>query len=118
MNHPIKTTFAGDRHPITGADMNPKAKTLDADTLTICNDPLPASRARPGGKYDELLKNMKVGQCIKCAPDDIGTISSALRKWIDQHNIKATTRSMKNYGDGMGRVWMIALPPQALKRAA
>lgn len=118
MNQPVKTTFVNNRHPITGAIMHPKAQPLDIDKLTICNDPLPVHRARPGGKYDELLKNIKVGQCIKCAPDDIGTISSALRKWIDQHNIKATTRSMKNYGDGMGRVWMVALPAKALKVAA
>jgi len=120
--HNAKTIFAGNRHPITGASMTPKkapAVFVDPEQLSICNDPLPNHRAKPGGKYDEILKNLKVGQCIKCPPADVGKITGALRKFIGEGgDVKGAIRSMSNYGDGMGRVWLVALPAKTPKAAA
>lgn len=87
-----------------------RAKTstpADLSQITVCDDPLPNHRALPCGKYDAILAKLKVGQGIKCPPADVGKVSSAMRKWIATNKINATVRSMSNYGDGMGRVWML-----------
>ena len=93
-------------------------KPTDPDTLEICNDPLPAHRASPGNKYAAILLVLKIGQAIKCKPEEVGRVSGAMRKHIDAHKIKATVRSSKNYGDGKGRVWMLAIEDAALQRRA
>jgi len=107
--------------PLTGATMKPKnAKVDHVDTskIEICSDPLPESRALPGSKYEAVFKGLKMGQSLKCQPDDVGKVSAALRKWIELNHLQGNVRSMKDYGDGMGRVWMLALPAKALKVAA
>ncbi len=119
--HNAKTTFAGNRHPITGASMKPKkapAEFVDPNKISICDDPLPSHRASPGSKYDNILKKLKPGQCIKCPPSDVGRITGALRKHIGTGEVKGAIRSTTDYGDGMGRVWLVALPAKALKAAA
>ena len=90
---------------------------VDAGKLSICDDPLPNHRALPGGKYDNLLKKIKVGQCIKCPTDDVAKVCGAMRKLVSTHNIKGSVRSMTDYGDGFGRVWLVAQPAKALKAA-
>ena len=92
-------------------------KPTDPSTLTICNDPIPSHRASPGNKYEAVLKTMKIGQCIKCLPEEVGRIQGAMRKYIELHKINATVRTIKNYGDGFGRVWMLAVEKK-LKVAA
>lgn len=83
-------------------------KPTDPSTLEICNDPIPTHRASCGNKYAELLKKLKPGQCIKCRPEEVGRVQGAMRKYIEANKIDATVRTIKNYGDGKGRVWMMA----------
>ena len=118
--HTVKTTFANNRHPLTGVNMSAKSKpTLAAlESLEICDDPLPTHRTLPTGKYDTLLLTLKPGKAIKCKTDDVGKVAAALRKLIDNGKVKGAVRTMANYGDGMGRVWLVALPAKALKVAA
>ena len=87
------------------------AKPTDPDTLVICNDPLPTGRASPGFKYAGLFSGMQVGQCVKCRPNEIGRVAGALKKWLSMKPQGGAVRSIKDYGDGMGRVWWIAGQP-------
>ena len=91
------------------------ARRTDPATIEICDDPIPSHRASCGNKYEAILSNLKVGQAIKCQPSEVGRMSGALRKWVAEKNIKGAVRSMKDYGDGKGRVWLIALPKKVVK---
>ena len=79
---------------------------VDPSKLEITSDPLPAGRAR-ANKYADLMAKLKPGQCIKCAPNHVGQVSNALRKHIIEKELPCQVRSTKNYGDGMGRVWLM-----------
>lgn len=96
--------------PMTKQPSNP----INPDTLEVCSDPLPAGRASPGFKYEKVFAGMTMGQCVKCKPDEVGRVSGSLKKWISMNSRVGMVRSMKNYGDGMGRVWWI--PGQAVTR--
>lgn len=85
-------------------------KRTDPATITICDDQIPSHRASCGNKYEPILSKLKIGQAIKCEPNEVGRMGGALRKWIVDKNIKGTVRSMRDYGDGKGRVWLVALP--------
>lgn len=78
------------------------------DTLEICDDPLPSHRASAGNKYEPTLKKLKLGQAIKCLPAEVGRVAGAMRKYIENNKIQANVRTIKDYGDGFGRVWMLA----------
>lgn len=93
------------------------AKQIDPALLEICNDPIPSHRASPGNKYEAVLKTMKIGQCIKCPPEAVGSVAGAVRKWITVNKLPATVKSMTNFGDGSGRVWMLGVEKK-LKVAA
>lgn len=82
-------------------------KPTDPATLQICNDPLPAGRASPEPKYDAVFSKLAVGQSIKCQPEEIGRIAGALKKWVATQPGGGMVRSVKNYGDGLGRVWWL-----------
>ena len=87
-------------------------KRTDPSTLVICDDPLPTHRAVYGNKYAPIFKTMKLGQAIKCTPSEVGPIALALRKFVEVNKLKAKIASTKDYGDGMGRVWLIAEKPE------
>ena len=88
------------------------AKPTNPETLQICDDPMPASRVHTGKKYEALFAKMTLGQSIKCAPSEVGQVSGAMRKFLERNpSIKAVVRTVKNYGDGKGRVWMLAAKP-------
>lgn len=93
-------------------------KLTNPRTLEICDDPLPAARASCGNKYEPIFKAMKLGQAIKCQPTEIGRLGGALRKYVEVHKIKANVKTIKDYGDGRGRVWLLALPEAKAKLAA
>ena len=92
-----------------------KAKFTSPANMVICNDPIPTHRASPGSKYEPLLSALKIGQAIKCEPGDYLQLVNGLRSWIKRKQIKGTVRSMSNYGDGMARVWLVALPAKSLR---
>lgn len=85
---------------------------FDLSKCEITSDPLPVSRTLPEGKYKSIFDNLKPGQCLKIPAAEIGRVSNALRKHIETHldKSKFAVRSVKNYGDGMARVWLIELP--------
>lgn len=99
----------GAHRPFHKATMTKQpAKLIDPDTLQICDDPLPGCRAKKGRKYADLFKGLQHGKAVKCKPQQVGQISGALRKWIEDGHTTGLVRSMRDYGDGMGRVWLIA----------
>ena len=95
-----------------------KIRYVDATNLVICDDPLPLGRSIVEGKYDEKFKAMKIGQAVKCLPAAVGLTQNAMRKFIKVRGLKGVVvRTCKDYGDGLGRVWMLAEPVKALKVA-
>lgn len=100
-----KTTFIGKTNPFTGAPMRP-VDHVDPDSLAITNDPLPAGRAKTN-KYSAVLDKLKPGQCIKCKAEHVGAVASAVKKHIENNRLDCTVRLTKNYGDGLGRVWLM-----------
>lgn len=113
MSAVIQTKFAG-RNPFQQKQKKPRAepKAVDLDSIQVANDPLPAGRAKATEyKYDHLFSGMKVGQCLKCDPADVGKISHAMSVWIKRNQLKDhVVRSTRKYEtDGLGRVWLIKL---------
>lgn len=92
-------------------------KPTDPSTLEICNDPLPSHRASCGNKYEATIKAMKMGQAIKCLPSEVGRVAGALRKFVENTKIAANVRTIKDYGDGKGRVWLMAAEPAPVVKA-
>ena len=84
-----------------------KPPPLDPATLVICNDPIPAHRASPKNKYHAIFNGMKPGQALKCEPYNVNRVANALRKHIETKALKCVARSITDYGDGMGRVWLM-----------
>ncbi len=80
-------------------------------TFEICSDPIMQKRA-PSGVYAKALASMKPGDCIKCSTEDVGKISNAMRDLVAGNKAMAglCIRETKDYGDGMGRVWLIKKP--------
>ncbi|MFG5778241.1 hypothetical protein ACFIQF_14325 [Comamonas sp. J-3] len=95
-------------------------RQIDPDLLEIGNDPFTGKRAPPEGKYDALFRRLRVGQCIRCEPQEAGPLSNALRQWIqsrkrdDELEVRVQSRY---HTDGRGRVWLLA-KEQQLKKAA
>ena len=85
---------------------------FDPSSLQICNDPIPAHRSVKEGKYKAIFDKLKVGQAIKVPSANAQTVATALRKEV---NGKYAVKSMHNYGDGMGRVWLLEWPKKQLK---
>jgi hypothetical protein len=88
-------------------------RLTDPADLVIGNDPLPTFRTAPGNKYADLLTRLKVGQCIKCQPAEVGKVSRALRKWVRDKGLKAAVRTCTNYEptapkEPKGRVFLVA----------
>lgn len=84
---------------------------IDAgEELVITNDPPPRTTLGPrSSKYVDRFEKMKVGQSLACSKEKTGVVASAMRTWL-----KRTGRddlsvvSMSDYGDGKGRVWLVA----------
>lgn len=110
IGHNIKTALRHGPHRPFGITPMTKQpiKPTDPSTLQICDDPLPAHRYS-SKKYDDVLSQMKIGQCLKCKLDEVERISGAVRNFIKEKKLKAKVCSVKDYGDGFGRVWMLPL---------
>lgn len=119
----IASTIKNPRHfdanrPFGAAPMTRQpTRHTDPSTIEICDDPIPGSRASCGNKYEAIFSNLKIGQALKCQPIEVNRMSNGLRKWIQDKGIQGAVRSMKDYGDGKGRVWLLAVaePKAALK---
>jgi hypothetical protein len=81
---------------------------VDPATLTIANDPIPASRAAPEAKYEGVFSRLKPGQCIVCESKDAAKIGHALNTWLERRKKSGDVRTTTNYpADGKGRVWLL-----------
>lgn len=92
---------------------------VDMVDFVICNDPLPKGRPLvKGGKYDDLFQQLGRGQAIKCPPGSVAAVQHSLRKWIRVQRVpNVMVKTCKNYGDGLGRVWLLAAPGAAAPKA-
>jgi len=98
----------GAHRPFHKAHMTKQpVKPTDPDTLQICSDPMPKHRASAVNKYEKTFAAMKMGQSVKCKPNETGRISGAMRNYIKAKKLNAICKTMKTYDDGMGRVWML-----------
>lgn len=94
----------------------PRAKPVkmikvDVANLQVTDDKPVLTRVKQGNKYQALFDSMKPGQCIKCQPEEVMTVSQALRKWILEYKdiTKLRVKAVKQYPeDGLGRVWLLA----------
>ena len=100
--------------PATVAIGRKPAAYTNLDLLEICDDPLMGVRALPDLKYQAVFEKLKPGQCIKCAPDDVGKIAGGLRKHFERNNITDKVKTTSCYeADGLGRVWWVAAKKSA-----
>lgn len=77
------------------------------DALEITNDPV-ISRMRFGSRYDAIFERLKVGQALKVPSAATSSVSDSLDRWIRRNGkTDLTTRRVSDYGDGMGRVWLV-----------
>lgn len=84
---------------------------IDHTGFVICDDPLPTGRPLGMGKYDDLFQQLGRGQAIKCPPEAVASVQHALRKWVKAQNVtQVLIKTCKDYGDGLGRVWLLAEP--------
>jgi len=84
------------------------AQWVDLSALEICDSPLSVARALPVSKYEDVLRRMKPGQCIKCKPAEVGPVASSLRSFFSRNGIVAKIRTTLRYEtDGLGRVWWV-----------
>lgn len=119
----MNTKFAGN-NPFTGEPSKPAAQKpsrfLDVATLVITNDVLPIGRVKnTQNKYGEVFSALKVGQCIKCQPEDVSKLAHALNTWLERHGKTNAVRSCKHYdSDQLGRIWLLEPVKHALKVAA
>lgn len=127
------TTFVNGINPWTQAKQPtrttkmPKKPTtstrrVDPATLEIADDPLPSVRLITN-KYWPIFGKMKVGQNIRCRPDEVQPVANALRKFVEMHKIAhkgnpARVISQYNAPDGIGRVWLAEGEAPSKKKAA
>ena len=99
-----------------------KYAQLDPKTIELCSDPVTLFRKPQVSKFDALFKKMTPGNCLRILPKQAAYINVALRKYIARNNLPYTTKQTTQYpgdtSDTCGRVWLMAAPKPALKRAA
>ena len=116
-----KTSFANGINPFHAPPVKPATqpkakkqprKPIDLTLLSLCSDPIPEHRRVENkmSKYAPLLKRMHAGECIKCPSNQVTTIVKSIVRVARRHYPNHELRSMSNYGDGMGRVWMLPKP--------
>jgi hypothetical protein len=102
-----KTKFAGSKNPFTGES---KLKRVDADLISITNDPMPERRVRDS-KYDHLFASLKPGQSLRVPSASVSSVSQGVRKWLEKNGTDSVGRvkAAVNYpGDaGFGRIWLV-----------
>ena len=52
----------------------------------------------------------EIAQCIKCPSSDVNRLANAIKKHVERKHPTCMVRSMQDYGDGLGRVWMLPRP--------
>ena len=93
-------------------------QAINTTELSICDDPVTGSRPVVGTKYGAILAALKPGQAIKCPTAAVGHLCGAMRKNISTKGLTHIVRSTRDYGDGMGRVWMLEAPKAPAAKTA
>ena len=111
------TTTDAMTKPTSAKPAKPRAtrEYIDPEALVVCDDPMPSGRAAPD-KYAAVFDQLKLGQCVKCKPEQVSLISGAMRKWAKQRGKACIVRMTARYPkDGQGRVWLLADPKAKAK---
>lgn len=109
----MQTKFADNKNPWTNKKMSKAnrpikpAEPTDISALSICNDPPPAARQNPEGKYTQIFDQLKPNQRLKCPSGSAGRIGQQLRKYLEKKGIAGNVKTTESYGDGHGGVWII-----------
>lgn len=90
------------------------AQEIDPDHLIVeHNVPVPKRMTAGSNKYAKVFAALRPGSCIKCMPDEVPVIATALRKSIESNQFAVladcTVASRRNCADGtgmVGRVWV------------
>lgn len=88
-----------------------RAEPVCVDELVVCDDPPPRTTlGQRASKYAERFEKLKVGQSLKCDTKNVTIVAGAMRAWLkrsgrDGHQAVV---SVSDYGDGKGRVWLVA----------
>jgi hypothetical protein len=89
-------------------------EAISVTDLSLVNDKIPQSKRQPGSKYHALFNDcIKTGKAIKTPAGAASTISNIARTWLRRQGLEATIRSVGNFGDGSGRVWITATEKRA-----
>ena len=83
------------------------SKEFAPEALLIVNDAPRAVRVQKEHKYDQTFAAMRHGQAIKCSRADLASIASAMRRYVVRTGADAHVKTAPDYGDGMGRVWLM-----------
>lgn len=78
-----------------------------SDSYAIVRDSPDKTRSGRAKKYAKTFATMEFGDAVKCRPDEVASIASALRRFIVDNKLVAHVKSVSDYGDKMGRVWML-----------
>jgi hypothetical protein len=77
----------------------------------IDTTPFPAQRL-VSSKYDETFSALRLGQCIKTEPENVGKVCAAMKKWLERKGrADAVVRIVRRMDDGYGRVYMMPKKP-------
>lgn len=97
------------------------ASLISIEGLSFSDDPIPAHRKIVGSKYDEFFSGVKVGgPAIKCPGGTAAAkLATSLRKYVERRGMQCDIKTMSDYGDGFGRVWLLEKKESPkLRRAA
>lgn len=82
--------------------------TIDTSTIVIEDTPYGVV----DNPYAPIFDKLKVGQCVRCNPDDINRVYWAMYKWVNASSYAETRmiRRKKKCDDGYARIWLLPKP--------
>lgn len=102
MNNIIQTKFVG-KNPFKKKVL---AKEVDVSTIKITNDQ-PKKRNSQYYKYDDIFKDLNIGQSLSCRSEDCDKVAQALRNYVKRYNKPWKVRGMSFYTKTTGRVFVL-----------
>lgn len=111
-----KTRFANGINPFAAppAPIQTKREKLvnrpvDFARLSMCDDPMPEHKKpdKRTSKYAPMLERMQAGKCVKCPRENVSFLVKNMSRLVNKHYPGYVLRSVMDYGDGMGRVWLM-----------
>ncbi len=102
MNNAIQTKFAGP-NPFKKKTI---MKEVDVSTIKITDDQ-PKKRNSQYYKYDNIFKDLKIGQSLSCRSEDCDKVAQGLRNYVKRHNKPWAVKGMSFYTKTTGRVFVL-----------